>query len=70
MARQGCICVRGGVAGDNDLGIHRQRQGKKFIVFRVAALAHKLGNFNHTQVSQQSIDKSLPDLRAGIPIKL
>ena len=29
------------VAGDNHLGIHRQRQGKKLIVFRVTALAHK-----------------------------
>ena len=59
-----------GVAGDNHLGIHYQRQGKKFIVFRVAAVAHKLCHFNHTQVPEQSIDKRLPHLRAGIPIKL
>ena len=30
------------VAGDDHLGTYRQRQGKKFIVFWVAALAHKL----------------------------
>ena len=58
------------VAGDNHLGIHRQRLGKKLIVFRVTALAHKLLNFNHTQVSQQPFDKCLARLRAGIPVKL
>ncbi|OYZ84697.1 MAG: hypothetical protein B7Y03_02285 [Polaromonas sp. 24-62-144] len=57
------------VAGDNHLGIHRQCQGQKLIVFRVAALAHKLRNFDPTQVSQQPLDKRLARLRAGIPVK-
>jgi hypothetical protein len=58
------------VAGDHHLGIHSQSQGKKFIVFWVAVLAYKPENFNHTHVLKQSIDKRLPHLRAGIPIKL
>jgi hypothetical protein len=55
----------GGVAGDNHLGTHRQCQGKKFIVFRVAALTHWLGHFNHPQVAEQPIDKRLPHFRAA-----
>ena len=58
-----------GIAGNNHLGTGCQRQCKKFVVFRVAAVADKLGNFDHPQVSQQSIDKRLPLLRTGIAIE-
>ena len=55
---------------DNHLRIDCQRQRKKLVVFRVTAVAHQLRDFDHPNVVQQSLDKRLAGLRAGIPVKL